>query len=264
MAHYITSHGQVAGCSYYQNDPALPLGDLSLTNLGREQARLLGEHLKSLEFHGLIVCSPMTHAMQTAAIIAEVTATRILPYAPLHERFPDEESLRGCRGTTLDALQSQYPAILPDAQLEYPWWPAAPEDENAVMLRIANGYQRMIAQYPQEDLLFLGHASTCEALVRLFELKPQKNTRQYNCALTTMNPTVLRFVPDVYNTWFLPYAKTTLNSKSREELDLAYFAAPHKEEIPMPDLSEFTGERVLHIGDTEPPDSTLYRVKVFG
>ena len=124
---------------------------------------------------------------------------------------------------------------------------------------IAKGYQAAVAEYPAEDVLFLGHHATCEQLMGLMEYKHRVGTRQYNCALSIFNPLSWKFVPTVYDTAHLPYEKTTLDGVSREALDRAAFATPFEGEIPLPDLSQLRGERILHIGDTESATYPYYR-----
>lgn len=251
MLQYFTSHGQVDCQTYWHDDPQLPLGQCALSELGREQAQLLGEHLKTLGFCGTILCSPFSHALETAELIADATGSVILPFAPLQERFPDTESVRHFHGMTIEEIRSRFSHIAPDAVLEYPWWPQICESPEDVMRRVALGYGQVVREYPDQELLFLGHGATCDAFISILELQPAPNSRQYNCALTTVEPISWRYVPEVRSTAFLPYQKTTLNCQSKENCDLAYFAAPHNAQIPLPDLSAYTGELVLHIGDTE-------------
>ena len=251
MLQYFTTYGQVSASAYWHDDPSLPLGQCTLSALGEEQTRLLGEHLKSLGFCGTILCSPFSYTLETAELIAENTGSKIIPFAPLHERFPDAESLGQFDGMTMETIRARYSHIAPEATLEYPWWPQAPESADDVMRRVVLGYSQLTREYTDQELLFLGHNATCEALISILELKSKPNSRQYNCALTTVEPISWKFVPEVRNTAFFPYQKTTLNCKTKEDCDLTYFAAPHDAQIPLPDLSSFTGELVLHIGDTE-------------
>ena len=60
MKIYISRHGQVADDAEYLGDVAYPKGDIPLSALGREQARLLGVRLRDEGFSGIIyssVCS---------------------------------------------------------------------------------------------------------------------------------------------------------------------------------------------------------------
>ena len=71
MRIFETRHGQVASKEFYKNNPSLPIGDVALSTLGKEQALLLAKRLKQLNFNGLIFSSPYDRTMKTASIIAE-------------------------------------------------------------------------------------------------------------------------------------------------------------------------------------------------
>ena len=204
MVRYIATHGQAAQ------------DEKTLTALGKEQARLLGEHLRSLEFCGKILCAEGV-ALQTAQIIAEVTGAQVVPFAAFNATAKGDLHQR-------------------------------------VML----GYRRVLEEYPCEALLFLVHGECAEELIDIFIKKRKLNTRQYDCALSTIYPTKY-IAPVLYDTSFLPYAKTTLGAKTREECDLAYWGEDFKKEVRVPDLSDLSGERVLHIGDTESFAYPYYR-----
>jgi hypothetical protein len=57
----------------------------------------------------------------------------------------------------------------------------------------------------------------------------------------------------------LAYEDTTRGDLSREACDLAHIQSEYEKEIILPDLSCFTGERILHIGDTESASYPYYR-----
>lgn len=122
----------------------------------------------------------------------------------------------------------------------------------------AHAYKAAVATYPLQDLLLLAQEVICEALIDVFTPKRRLNARQYDCALSTIRPT--RYIaPVLYDTSFLAYEDTTYGDHSREECDLAHMQGEYKKEIVLPDLSSFTGERVLHIGDTESAAYPYYR-----
>ena len=72
MKVYVTRHGQVATDAEYYGDVNYPRGDMPLSPLGREQAKLLGERLKKEGFNGRIFASPFIRTMETAELISEI------------------------------------------------------------------------------------------------------------------------------------------------------------------------------------------------
>lgn len=120
-------------------------------------------------------------------------------------------------------------------------------------------YRAFIGENAGVEALFVVPEPVCRKLCEIFNLKGVSNTRQYNCALSGLDPLRWRTPPVVLDTSFIPYEMTTLEEKTREQIDLAYIASPYEKEIELPDLSEFTGELVLHIGDTESNTYPFYR-----
>ena len=54
MRIFETTHGQVLPKEYYKSDFSLPIGNIPLTALGKEQAKLLAKRLKDFNFQGVI------------------------------------------------------------------------------------------------------------------------------------------------------------------------------------------------------------------
>ena len=198
---YVASHGQAQGV---------------LSALGKKQARLLGEHLRSLSFGGRILSATSPCTMETATIVADVLGASVCPFVALD---------------------------------------ATGEDARVVAAR---AYKAALQAYPASDLLLLANAAVCEALVGIFAPTRRLNTRQYDCALSTIRPT--RYVaPVLFDTSFIPYTDTTYGDSTREACDVAYMQGAYQKEIALPDLSQFSGECVLHIGDTESAAYPYYR-----
>ena len=195
-------------------------GAQGLSELGKKQARLLAAHLASLDFHGRVLTASTPCALETAESIAEATGAQI----------------------------THFPAL--DAAPE--------EDAQARKARIVRGYRTVPLEYPQADLLFLTDAASAEALIDIFTTARKLNTAQYDCALTTLMP-LKYFTPILFDTSFLRYEDTTLGEQSREACDVAFMRSDFRKEITLPDFSGFTGERILHIGDTESATYPFYR-----
>lgn len=163
MRVFETRHGQVAPKDYYKNDPSLPVGDISLSPLGKEQARLLGKRLKKLNFNGLIFSSPYDRTMKTASIIAEELGVSVTPLACLHEIVCKVD--KGFRGATAEELSRNYPCVSKDFALPPCWWGDSVEDLSAVIERVKNGLESVLSNVPKDlDVLLVGHAAISVAL----------------------------------------------------------------------------------------------------
>lgn len=200
MLHYFTTHGQ--SCSE------------GLSELGKQQAAYLAEHLKGLEFGGMIISAPQAACRQTAEVLAEITGAEVAVWESFGKQSATE---------------------------------------------VARAYREFIGSYPAAEVLFVTEEPVCQKLIDLFGLPRKSNTHQFNCALSSLDPLRWKTAPVVQDTSFIPYESTTLEDRTKEEMDLAYIAKPYEEEIDLPDLSAFTGERVLHIGDTESNTYPFYR-----
>ncbi|MBR3837645.1 MAG: metallophosphoesterase [Clostridia bacterium] len=187
----------------------------ALTEIGKKQATLLGSRLKAIPFEGTILFAPDSPCEKTADILSEILSV------------PKKEA-----------------AFL-----------VGEKENEALKERVGEGYQNALGFHGEEDLLFLAPREVCEALASLFELKIPKGVHSFDCALTVFNPVSWRFIPTVFDTAHLPYDAITLGEKSARDLDAELFASQYQGVIPLPDLSDFTGERILHIGDT---DSATY------
>ena len=94
MKIYITRHGQVdLETKYWNGDVNLPIGEAILSELGEQQAVLVGKRLKELGFQGKILSSPFVRTMQTAELIAKETGSEIWPTDWMHEIFRDEDAV---------------------------------------------------------------------------------------------------------------------------------------------------------------------------
>lgn len=160
----LARHGQPAledmpkGANY-----EFPDGDYVLTPLGREQARLLGEHLKKCGFQGKVLSSPYARTMETASVAAAVCGLEVTPDPGLQEmRFYPEPP---CPGLTLAEMRKNYPNIAPDAVLKHPWMTEkGPEEVQDVRNRVIPWLEKLIAAPPAEDLLLVGHGASVGAV----------------------------------------------------------------------------------------------------
>jgi hypothetical protein len=205
---YVTSPGQ-----------AIKSGD-KLSELGKKQARMLRDHLMTLEFSGKIFSASNPAATETAEMISSLTGSKIIHFSWLNK--------------------------------------AENENLEATKNRILRGYRVIPTEYPREDILIIADSESCEELINIFTTSRKLNTRQYDCALTTIKP-LHYFTPILFDTSFMAYEDTTLGDKRREEYDVEFMRDKFDGDLYVPDLSEFTGERILHIGDTESASYPYYR-----
>lgn len=255
MIRYITRHGQVIspGSSHLY-----PFGDVPLSELGREQARLLGERLVELGFDGIIISSPFHRTLETAEIIAELTGSPIYPFAPMHEIFRSERDLTEIKCVPIAELKERFPHIAPDAELPAEWRPKKPEKFENVVDRVGIGVVEIEKKYPNTPILYVGHGASVGSLILLYQIPVKKGADTYNCSLSAADAgrDNLMFA----DTRHLPYAMTTSNHKFKEEFDLERMTCPYEGEIKEAEaLSSFKGRRILHIGDTLSYEYPFYK-----
>ena len=142
MKIYVTRHGQVLPESYY-DDVQFPAGDPSISELGRKQAAHLGNHLKNIGFSGIIYASPFIRTLETAEIIADYTASRIIPWAPMREIVRNEESNKIFKGLSIEEIKERFSHIDIEAELSYPWWISPIESMDDVQKRIESGLKKL-------------------------------------------------------------------------------------------------------------------------
>jgi len=259
MIRYITRHGQVEDYRDQNISHLYPPGDIPLSDLGREQARLLGERLKSMNFHGRIISSPYDRALETANIIARVTDTKITPFALVREIIQSQGHADKFAGMTIEQIREKYDRIDENAELEYPWWhapgiPARVESFDEVRARVRYGLELLELRYPDEELLIVAHGAPSDAAIQVLGIPEdyRKKTRLFNCSLSVIDPKDST-VPTMYcDTSHLPYEITTSNYLTREEFDNNYFESECDHEIELPEgIESIKGTKILHIGDTE-------------
>ncbi len=190
MKIYITRHGQVADNVKYYGDPLYPAGEVPLSNLGRKQARRLGEYLKSIGFCGKIYSSPYWRTLETAEIIADIIDAPIIPVANLREIFKTEEAAMEYEGSRIEKLKEEYPHIDSSAELSYPWWDAKEESYDDVLERVAQVMNQLLKD-ETNDFIIVGHGASSTAVMSYLKLKSNMQFL-WNCSLTaydTEDPT---------------------------------------------------------------------------
>ena len=244
MRIFETRHGQVVSKKYYNNDKSLPIGDIGLSDLGKEQARLVGQRLKEVGFKGVIFSSPYNRTIETASIIAEELNVKVIPLACLREIVSNVDDCF-C-GATLKRLSLKYPRVQSDVELPLRWWGEKVEDLSDVIERLKDGLKAILTTIPTElDVLLVGHAATSVALRHLFGVTKNNLDFHLNCHLSLLYS--LKEKTYANDCAHLPNEMRTGNEwryVEKKEKILKNFNAVQRF------LEENNGKKVLHIGDT--------------
>jgi len=215
MILHITRHGQTSTKKIRQ--PADP----DLSDLGRKQARLLGQRLKDQNFQGPIYSSPYWRTIETANEIAEVLDTVIIPTAEMREYFIRENQLAGFQGATPADLQATYPRVQTNPTFPYPWWTTQIESNDMVEARVAPLINTLVNH--QTDALLVGHGASVTGAHRYIlrhHAPDQLNhgQRSWNCILSSFQFTPTFKTINLMSTDHLPNEAITNNAKSREQV----------------------------------------------
>ncbi|HIC67986.1 MAG TPA: histidine phosphatase family protein [Candidatus Latescibacteria bacterium] len=222
MIIHITRHGQVDPPALAKGeDPDYPRGDAPISDLGRTQARLLGQRLRELGFSGVIHSSPYRRTIETAHIISEIIDVAVVPSAPMREVVMSETQMDGFRGATIDELHSSFSRVDSAAHCFYPWWTSRVESPDDVEARVAPFVDQVAAD--GIDALLVGHgASTGGAIRHIMRHGTPDGLPHddpgWNCALTSFrmppNFTAIRLM-DVSH---LPGEWVTSNVRTRDQI----------------------------------------------
>ncbi len=216
MRIFITRHGQVQ-TEKGVDDPFYPKGEIALSPLGREQARLTGERLKELGFCGKIYASPYFRTMETANIIADVTGSKVYPYAPIQELMYPDSLKSGYQGSPLHVLKEKFPHVADGAELEDSWRVKEAEDMGTMKPRI----EKVVSDFkPDCEILFVGHGASSHWLVTLYGIPYVEGHFIYNCSLSLIDPedsSVATLYCDVSH---MPEDMVTNNHETKREREL--------------------------------------------
>lgn len=252
MLRIITRHGQIAPESEFVGNHLYPAGEDPLSDLGREQAAMLGERLKEQGFKGKILASPYMRTLETADIIAKITGLSVIPFAPIREIFKTGEQIDEYKGLTLEEMREKYECIDQNVSLDYPWWTPVIESEEEVLQRIKEGIKIAESLYGDSEILFVGHGASTNALITAYDIPKRMHPFLFNCAISYTDPENKEIRPVHCDASHIPYEKTYSNYLSREELDREYFDTPYNGDVEIPEgIENIKGSKILHIGDTE-------------
>ena len=215
MILHVTRHGQT------NTKKTHTPGDPYLSDLGRQQALLLGRRLAELGFNGPIYSSPYYRTIETAHIIAETVDTVVIPAAPMREYVIRENQLQGFQGATATDFQAIYSRIKIEPDFPYPWWTFEIESPEMVEARVAPLVDRLTKG--DTDALLVGHGASVGGVHR-HVLRPnapeQIHHGQYdwNCILSSFQFTPTFTILRIMETAHLPPEAITANAKTREEV----------------------------------------------
>lgn len=196
MIIYITRHGQPQKRAPHEgpanHHPDHPPGDPPLSELGRLQARKLGERLREQGFTGTIYASPYRRTAETGDVIAETLDSTFHPEPAIREYTGP--SLVDFNGLDLERFKALYPRVAPGTELPHPWWTTEQEltDEDgyrpAVEARVGALLETVMAP-DNPDVLLIGHGASAGSAVRyLYQRRTHgefsQRGRTWNCVLT--------------------------------------------------------------------------------
>ncbi len=161
MELYIVRHGESEGNAGIDDGP-----DPSLTDLGKEQARLTGERLikENLE---ILYCSPTLRALQTSRIIGGALGLRPNVYADLTEKG----SMGDYNGMTRSQIEGLFPeAVLFDGIKDDGWWFISEETEEDAYRRGKRVKSRLMEIYGDTTakVLLVSHGTFGSILMSVF------------------------------------------------------------------------------------------------
>ena len=248
MRIFFTRHGQVFSEKYYQGDAQRPVGNTALSELGKEQAAIVGKRLQELDFKGVIVASPYDRTLETAQIIAEIVDAKIYPLVALQEMFVERAPDNPFNGFSGEQIVQKYNRTELRYPLPFPWWENKNDDLAEVIERVKNGLASVLPDLiKRTDVLLVGHAATAVAVRHLFGITDKLMDFHWNCHLSLLYDTD-GGMPYACDCGHLPMDKRTGNAllavdKNGEmEQKLATVYAFKQ---------KYGDNLVLHIGDTE-------------
>ena len=215
MILHVTRHGQT------NTKKTHTPGDPYLSDLGRQQALLLGRRLAESGFDGPVYSSPFYRTIETAYIIAETVDTVVIPAAPMREYVIRENQLEGFQGATATELEAFHPRVQIEPDFSYPWWTFEIESPEMVAARTAPLVDRLVKGHT--DALLVGHGASVGGVHRhvLRHNAPEQmnhGRHGWNCILSSFQFTPTFTVLRIMDTAHLPPGTITANAKTREEV----------------------------------------------
>jgi probable phosphoglycerate mutase len=183
---YLVRHAQSQG----NTGEDLATGDPDLTDVGCEQARRLGERLKSQRIDR-IYSSPLRRTQQTATAIAEASGLEVLPKADLREveLGQADSDIR-----LLPAKERDSVARLIFSQGTWDAFPGGEGSQNA-RKRVRDVIHEIVEEHPGERLVLVSHAAFIQTFISvILDVKRDFIFYPFNASITSVRAKDRRFV----------------------------------------------------------------------
>ena len=173
MELYLIRHAQ--STNQIADHPNERVLDPGLTELGKRQARLLAEFLKSGRERAIIAeravttlyTSPMWRALETASPLREAFGLEPEVWMDVHEQVQADETFAGSSRERIRAAFPDYK--LSDEFTQGDWWNRAGESQAACMARAIQVADDLWAcQASEETVVIVSHARFLDALLKAF------------------------------------------------------------------------------------------------
>ncbi len=187
-------------------------GDTPLTETGREQAKKVGQELRTKHFDA-IVTSDLKRTRETADSIAHELKMPVREYSSLLR----ERKFGQWVGRLLAEVKDEFPPVFREG--EFGLTHTTPPDGESLsqfLGRAQRVFEHLLSAYPGKKILFVGHGGMIQALRALSEgltysqatSTAPKNTHVQEILLHPL----LRRIPEVLDCWFesgsMPYAQS--------------------------------------------------------
>lgn len=159
MLLYLTRHGETI---WNRLGKTQGIQDTSLTDLGRIQAKKLGQQLKKNNNINAIYCSDLLRARETAEIIGKEISIE-----PTSNPLLREVAFGNWEGLSIPEIEEQYPGQLARWRNELTFAPEGGESLLAVQDRIVS-FIKMIKEKHQnsdDNILIVSHAATTKVII---------------------------------------------------------------------------------------------------
>lgn len=159
MLLYLTRHGETI---WNRLGKTQGIQDTSLTDLGRIQAKKLGQQLKKNNNINAIYCSDLLRARETAEIIGKEISIE-----PTSSPLLREVAFGNWEGLSIPEIEEQYPGQLARWRNELTFAPEGGESLLAVQDRIVS-FIKMIKEKNQnsdDNILIVSHAATTKVII---------------------------------------------------------------------------------------------------
>jgi len=222
---FVTRHGQPGKPS---SVPSMVSGDSALSDLGREQAKLLGIYLKGLNFKGKIYASPYCRTVDTAVQAARELGCKVIPDPRFQERVADHRKGKDVPNTpnlkngghTIEQFRQMFPGMIDEnAKLPKDWLLTEPEDYRTThSARLMKGLDEVMKEQPEGDILVVSHAGAVLGMTlglsKRAGFEDAPGGTRWNCCLFTYGVDKDGKISYLgYTVDFMPDEKITSNSK---------------------------------------------------